>query len=227
VLTEFLDYLDGDLLCEGYVAYDETETGARRPCVLVCHAWGGQGDAERATAEELARKGYVGFAIDMYGRGIRGDPVTGNEHLMQPFLDDRAMLRREHPAVDPDRLGAIGYCFGGLVALDLARSAPDGLRGVASFHGVLSPPDIGVQRPIAASVLVLHGWEDPIAPPEAVLALARELTDAGADWPMHAFTFPGADLPERGIQYHAAAAGRSWRAMVNFFEEVFTQGGAP
>jgi dienelactone hydrolase len=234
--TEYFDYRDAELTCEGYVAYDASAR-AKRPCVLIFHAWGGQSDAERATADEIARLGYVGFAVDMYGKGVRGDPLVGNERLMQPFLDDRAMLRRRalaaleaarsHPAVDPERVGAIGYCFGGLCALDLARAAPPGLKGVASFHGVLVPPNIGEQQPITASVLLLHGYADPMAPPDHVLAIARELTDAGADWQlhayghaMHAFTFPGANLPERGIKYDPPAARRSWLAMRNFFEEV-------
>src|SRR5688572_9344166 len=120
--TETIDYTDGDITCEGFAAYDASDT-SRRPCVIISHAWHGQGEIERAKAVELARLGYVGFAIDMYGKGVRGDPVGDNSNLMNPFMEDRAMLRRriqagvaaakQHPRVDPDRIGAMGYCFGG------------------------------------------------------------------------------------------------------------------
>jgi dienelactone hydrolase len=234
--TQYLDYTDGEITCEAYVAYDESRT-SKRPCVLISHQWSGQSDVERKKAEELARLGYVGFAIDVYGKGVRGGLLDDNSSLIQPFLDDRAMLRRrilaglaaaqKHPMVDPDNIGAIGYCFGGLCALDLARSAAPGVKGVVSFHGVLHLPNIGKQPRITAKVLILHGYDDPLAPPEDVLAIARELTDAKADWQlhayghtMHAFTAEGVDLPERGLKYNPAAAQRSWTAMKNFFDET-------
>lgn len=234
--TQYLVYTDGEITCEAYVAYDESRT-SKRPCVLVSHQWSGQSEVERKKAEELAQLGYVGFAIDIYGKGVRGGLLDDNSRLMQPFLDDRLALRRrilaalaaaqKHPMVDPDSIGAIGYCFGGLCALDLARSAAPGVKGVVSFHGVLHPPNIGEQAPVTAKVLILHGYDDPLAPPEDVLAIARELTDAKADWQlhayghtMHAFTAQGVDLPERGLRYNPAAARRSWTAMKNFFEET-------
>ena len=113
-------------------------------------------------------------------------------------------------------------------AQDIARAATPDVRGVVSFHGIFAAPNLGAQPPITAKVLILHGWEDPLAPPESVLAIAKELTDAGADWQlhayghaMHAFTFEGADFPERGIRYHPEADRRSWDAMRYFLEEVF------
>lgn len=235
--TEYLDYNDGDLVCEAYVAYDDS-TDVKRPCVLVSHAWGGQSDAERKKAEDLAELGYVGFALDMYGKGRRGNTMEENGKLMQPFMDDRAMLRQriiaalktaqKHPLVDPQKVGAIGFCFGGLCVLDLARSAAPGVKGVASFHGLFSSPDLGKQLPVSAKVLILHGYDDPMAKPEQMLAVANEFTQAGADWQihayghtMHAFTAPGANMPDMGILYNAAADKRSWVAMKNFFEEVF------
>jgi len=235
--TEYLDYADDQVTCEGYVAYDDA-ADARRPCVMIAHAWDGQNDIIRAKAEQLAEMGYVGFALDVYGKGVRGDVMGDNSKLMAPFMEDRAALRRrllagltaakQHPRVDPDRIAVIGYCFGGLCALDLARSAATGLRGAVSFHGIFSPPNCGEQAPIKAKVLILHGWEDPMAPPSDVLAIARELTDAGADWQlhayghaMHAFTHAGANMPERGLMYNAPAEKRSWAAMVSFLREVF------
>jgi dienelactone hydrolase len=156
---------------------------------------------------------------------------------MQPFIDDRAMLRRritaaldalkKHALVEPSRLGAIGFCFGGLCVLDLARSVPAGLKGVVSFHGLFHPPKLGPQAPITAKVLMLHGYDDPLAKPDSVLAIASELTEAKADWQLHAygrtshaFTNPEANSPDHGLLYNAVADRRSWVAMKNFFEEA-------
>ncbi|MET0497627.1 MAG: dienelactone hydrolase family protein [Steroidobacteraceae bacterium] len=233
---EYLDYRDGDLVCEGYVVCDETKR-AQRPCVLVSHTWGGQSENERQIARDIAQLGYVAMALDVYGKGIRGGTQEENEKLMQPFIADRALLRRRliaavdaakaHPLVDPDSIGIVGYCFGGLCALDLARSGTQGVRAAVSVHGIFYPPGLGEQERIIAKILVLHGYADPLAPPEHVLGLAKELTDAQADWQlhayghtMHAFTNPAANLPAAGMMYSPAAARRSWIAMKNFLEEV-------
>ena len=181
VKTEYVDYKDGGVTCEAYIAYDDV-TKAKRPGVLVSHAWGGQGKLERGKAEKLAELGYVGFALDLYGKGKRGGSMEENAKLMQPFVDDRALLRKrinaaldavkKHALVDAGRIGAIGFCFGGLCVLDLARSVPQGLRGVVSFHGLFHPPKLGKQAPISAKVLILHGYDDPMAKPESVVAIA-------------------------------------------------------
>jgi dienelactone hydrolase len=230
------DYPAGDRTAQAYVAHDDATT-TRRPAVLVAHQWAGQSDFERAKAEDLARLGYVGIAIDVYGKGVRGDLQGDNSRLMQPLLENRAQLRqrlldgvalaREHPRVDPERIAAIGYCLGGLCALDIARAGAPGVQGVVSFHGMFAPPRLGSQAPITAKVLILHGYDDPLAPPDDVLNVARELTDAGADWQihayghtLHAFTAEGLNAPERGVQYSAVADRRSWQAMQNFLAEV-------
>jgi dienelactone hydrolase len=236
--ADYLNYADGDVTCEAYVAHAASE-GERRPCVLIAHQWSGQQDHERGKAEEFARLGYVGIAIDVYGKGVRGDPLGDNSALMNPWLADRAKLRqrllaavaaaRAHPAVDPERIALIGYCFGGLCALDVARSGTAEVRGVVSIHGIFQPPALGEQPPIRAKVLIQHGWDDPMAPPERVLAVTRELTQAGADWQlhahghaMHAFTARGVNAPERGMRYHADADRRSWSATLALLEELFT-----
>lgn len=236
----YTDYRDGDVTCEAYVA--GAVAGERRPAVLVGHTWGGQSDHERATADKLAARGYVGIAIDVYGKGRRGEHGTPtamatNTALMTPFMQDRAMLRDRLMAavtfaktvegVDPGRIAIVGYCFGGLCALDVARSGTTDVKGAVSIHGIFAPPAIGDQDQIATKVLILHGWEDPMAKPDDVLMVAKELTDAKADWQlhayghaMHAFTAEGANMPENGLQYSATATRRSRQAMENFLAEV-------
>ena len=234
--SEPLEYRDGDTVCEGHVVYDESSS-ARRPCVLIAHAWDGPNDHIRAKASDFARIGYLGFALDVYGKGVRGGVSEDNSHLMAPFINDRALLRRRlhaafaaakrHPFADPERMAVIGYCFGGLCALDLARSVPPGLLAAVSVHGVLQPPRLGPQESITAKILILHGWRDSIAPSADVLAITRELSDAGADWQltvygraMHAFTNPAINDQRSGIAYDATADRRSWAAMGNFLEEA-------
>lgn len=235
--TEIFDYSDGDVACEAYVAYPDAAAATRSPTVMIAHAWGGQSDFEHGKAEKLASLGYVGFAIDLYGKGNRGGTMERNAALMQPFIDDRSLLRRRmlaaysaarsHPRVDPKRIAAIGFCFGGLCVLDLARSVPPDLRAVTSLHGLLHPPGLGPQAPITAKVLVLHGFDDPMAPPDALVAVGRELTAAKADWQLHAyggtshaFTNPQASSPEHGLIYNETADRRSWRALTDFLAEA-------
>jgi dienelactone hydrolase len=225
--TELFDYTEGAIICEGFVAYDDA-LEAVRPCVLVVHSWAGQSDAEREKAIQLARLGYVGLALDIYGKGKRGGIREDNSALMQPFMDDRGLLRRRllaglaaargHPCVDSSRIGAMGYCFGGLCVLDLARGAghDSGLRGVVSIHGIFRPPNLGRQDKITAKVLALHGYDDPLAPPQDLLDFAKEMSAASADWQVHcygntvhSFTSPSANDPDRGLMYNADAARRS------------------
>ena len=229
------EYKDGSTTCEGYVVHDG---GGKKPCVLVSHAWAGIGDHEKHAAERLAGLGYVGFAIDVYGKGVRGDPMGDNSALMGPYLQDRAKLRarllaavaaaKAHPAVDANRIAVIGYCFGGLCALDVARSGTSDVKGVVSFHGLFTPPGLGAQASIKSKVLVLHGWDDPMATPDSVLGLAKEMTAAKADWQvhayghtLHAFTAEGVNAPERGVKYDKSADRRSWASAVDFLKEVF------
>jgi dienelactone hydrolase len=235
--NELVEYTDGVTVLEGYVARPADMT-QDAPCVLLAHEWSGLNDAMRRTADRIAALGFVCFAMDVYGKGVRGDETGDNSHLMDPLMADRGLLRRrllaglsaavQLPSVDSSRIAAVGYCFGGLCALDLARAAPPELRAAISFHGVLQPPRIEPRGRISASILLLHGWEDPVAPPADVLAIAKELTDAGADWQLHAyghalhaFTFEGANLPERGIAFNEAADRRSWSAMKAFLAERF------
>jgi dienelactone hydrolase len=142
-------------------------------------------------------------------------------------LLETASVARSLPEVDTDKLAAIGFCFGGLCVLDLARSGLD-IRAVASFHGTLGRPEPMPIEPIEAKVIVFHGWDDPIAPPTDLVALGRELSEAHADWQihayggtMHAFMAVGANRPEAGIQYNARSAKRAWGSLVSFLSEAF------
>jgi dienelactone hydrolase len=236
IRTRQVEYRHGGSTFEGLVAWDDAGSGPR-PGVLVCHAWGGRGEFEDEKARKLAALGYVGFAVDLYGKGVRGGSRDENSALIRPFLEDRAMLQdrllaslaemRSQSEVDAGSTAAIGFCFGGLCVLDLARTG-EALAGVVSFHGLFAPPGNTSGRRIRARVLALHGWEDPMAPPDAVQGLATELTSMGADWQlhaygntMHAFTNPAANDREFGTVYDASADRRSWQAMQNFLEELF------
>jgi Dienelactone hydrolase and related enzymes len=222
---------------EGVVAFD-TASDTPRPGVLVIPNILGQKESDNQKAEDLAALGYVGFAIDVYGQGKR---MTRESPEISKYMNelnaDRALLRdrlraslavlKALPQVDSSRTGAIGFCFGGKCALDLARSGGDVL-GVVSFHGVYDRPTYANADPIKAKVLVCHGWGDPICPPEATVALANELTVSGADWQIHAYGHTGHAFTDREVNmepgkfaYQPDADRRSWKAMTDFFEELF------
>ncbi len=236
IVTNTVVYLDGDVVLEAFFAFDDALSG-RRPAVLINHAWGGRDDFVAEKAKKIASLGYVGFAVDMYGKGVSGSTPEENGKLMQPFMLDRPMLQqrmkaalatvRLMPWVDDSKIAAIGFCFGGLCALDLARTGAE-IKGVVSFHGLLVPPGNTHDNAIKAKILALHGWDDPMVPIEQVHAFGREMTEAGADWQlhgygntMHAFTNPLANDPGFGTVYQPIADRRSWLAMQNFFTEIF------
>ena len=232
--TETIQYAESGEWFEGLVARPDGD-GAK-PAVLVCHAFGGRDEFADGKARELAELGYIGAAIDVYGIGKRGTDNESRSALMMPLLEDRALLRRRLAAayqavrtrddVDPDRMGAIGFCFGGLCAIDLARMGAR-LRGVASFHGLLKPAK-GLDDDIKAKILVLHGLSDPMVPPVAIGDFAAEMLAADADFElhayagvMHAFTNPAANNPGFGTVYDAEADARSWETMKRFFADRF------
>ena len=236
IQTRTIDYQDGDVDLQGYLAWDDSVEG-KRPGVMIAHAWAGRSDFDNGKAQALAKLGYVGFALDNFGRGILGTNTEENSALIQPFLDDRAMLQgrlqialevlKGLDEVDASRVAAIGFCFGGLCVLDLARTGTD-IRGVVSFHGLFGSPGNTAGNKIKAKVLALHGWDDPMAPPDQVVSLAEELSSMGADWQvhgygntMHAFTNPQANDPDFGTVYSPDADRRSWNAMQDFLSEIF------
>ena len=231
--TETVNYQATDIELKGYIAYPDEE---KAPLVLIAHTWAGKDDFVHERAEDLAALGYVGFAVDMYGNGKVGSSTEENQSLMEPLLSDRDVLKdritsalhfgKSLPGVDPNKVAAIGYCLGGLVVLDLARTG-ENFQGVVSFHGLLIESDIS-EKGIQAKILVLHGERDPMVPTNMVDAFQKEMTKAAADWQLHsyggtyhAFTKPGANDPNLGTQYNKSASERSWKSMQNFFEEIF------
>lgn len=236
ITTRSVDYDIAGQSFEGVLAADDAKRG-KRPLVLIAHAWAGRSGFEVEKAKKLAALGCAGFAMDLFGKGVLGASTAENQGLIAPFLADRAMMQsrllniakvaKEQPEVDSSKVAAIGFCFGGLCVLDIARTGAD-LKGVVSFHGLFMPPGNTGGKKIKAKVLALHGWDDPMATPDQVTALGKELTDAGADWQlhayggtMHAFTNPDANDPDFGTVYNAAADTRSWTAMKNFLAEIF------
>ncbi len=234
----FINYQAGEITCEGYLAWDDAISGPR-PALAIAHTWAGRGEFEQNKAEELAKLGYVGFAVDMYGDAKTGSTVEENSALMQPLMEDRALLQlritaavdtlKQQTEVDANNTAAMGFCLGGLTVLDLARTGAD-VKGVVSFHGLFNAPGNTSGNKISAKVLCLHGYDDPMALPESILELGAELNEAGADWQVHAyggtvhgFTNPLANMPEMGVLYNETADRRSWQALQNFLEEIFSQ----
>jgi dienelactone hydrolase len=236
IATGPVDYaLDGTAL-QGYLAVDEAST-ERRPGVLVIHDWLGVGDYVQVRAQMLARLGYVALAADIYGAELR-PTMQEAAGVAKRFYADAALVRaraaaglaelRDHPLVDPSRIAVIGYCFGGFVALELARSGAE-VVGVVTFHGALSTQSPQDAANISGKVLVLAGAADPVVPDDQV----REFEDAmraapDVDWQlvhysgaMHAFTQPDVNTPDHGAAYQQAADRRSWVAMRAFFDEIF------
>jgi dienelactone hydrolase len=235
IRERLIEYRDGQSLLEGFFCHDDARPGPL-PALLIAHEWAGRGEFVERKARRLAWHGFATFALDMFGKGKRGTTTAECSALMTPFVEDRALLARRItaalatvkglPEVDTRRIGALGFCFGGMCVLDLARSGAD-VRGVASVHGLLKPTGLPSQGKIRAKVLLLHGYDDPMGPPQDVLAIAKELTAAGADWQLHAygntrhaFTNPQANDPSLGLMYDEVADRRAWHSLLQFLDEV-------
>jgi dienelactone hydrolase len=231
-----LQWRDGDTPCEG--VYYTPEVGDKPlPLVLLCPAWDGVGDEIKGKAARLAEEGYITLTVDVLGNGHFETDFSKLQETLAPYMTDRAMLlrrlqaavaaARDIPGIDPRRIAVLGYCFGGTCALDLARSAHPDIKAAAAFHGGLALNGLGQADPITASVLIMHGHDDPLVPPDQVNDCLQELTERGADWQfiayghtVHAFTRPEANNPDFGAVYNAAADRRSWQSLLNFLAEV-------
>lgn len=237
VITKTVEYKDQGTILQGYLAYDDAIKGSR-PGILVVHEWTGLGSFVKQRAEKLAKLGYVAFAADIYGKGVRpaspeeAGKVAGSYKKNRPLLRERALAGlsalKQQPFVDAKRLGAIGYCFGGTTALELGRAGAD-VAAIVSFHGGLDNPNPADAKNIKGKVLVLHGADDPNVPDSQVGAFESEMRNAKVDWQLvkysgavHAFTNPEAGSDNsKGVAYNALADRRSWQAMRDFFQEVF------
>ncbi|MFB1298075.1 dienelactone hydrolase family protein [Mycobacterium sp. pW049] len=208
-----------------------------RPTVLVFHGMEGRSDAQMQFATRLVEQGYQAIAVDLFGEDVSRGGIEATGAAMAGFVEDRVALAARLATVfetltaaaqvDPQRVAAIGFCFGGLCVLDLARHGQP-LAGVASFHGLLKPPPEAEKRDVTAKVIVFHGWDDPFAPPEDVVALGREFSGRGIDWQLHAygntlhaFMAPFADDPSRGVLFSESASARAWTSATHFLAECF------
>jgi dienelactone hydrolase len=235
--TEEIDYKHGDVVLQGYLAYDDAITG-KRPGVLIVHEWTGHNPYVRKRAEQLSELGYVAFALDMYGKGVQAKDAQEAGKMAGVYKNDRKLMRARAGAgldvlvkqdlVDPKQVAAIGYCFGGTTVLELARGGAD-LAGVVSFHGDLATPTPEDAKNIKGKVLALHGADDPFVPEKVVEAFRSEMRKGAVDWELveygnavHSFTNPGAGKDNsKGAAYNEKADKRSWQAMRDLFGEIF------
>lgn len=234
--TEVEYPLNDSLNAKGFIAYNKP--AVVKPLVMVAPDWRGRSNFYCDIARKIAALGYVGFAIDMYGNAALGNELEDKKILLEPLKQNREELLKRIKSsydyivaqsfVDTSKIAAIGYCFGGMCVLDLARAGVN-LKGVVSLHGLLAPPPINTDKLINSKVLVLHGYEDTYVKPPQVLEFADEMTRKKADWQIHlygntshAFTKPGANDPALGLKYDAMASQRSWDAMQYFLKEVFS-----
>jgi len=237
VKTKIVEYKQGETLLEGYLAWDDAKKGDR-PGVLVVHEWTGINDHIRQRTEALAKMGYVAFAADIYGKGIRPTAQSEAAKTAGIYKNDRTLMRararagleelKKQPLVDYRKLAAIGFCFGGTTVLELARDGAD-LRGVVSFHGGLSTPTPQDAKNITGRVLALHGADDPFVKADEVAAFQDEMRKAKVDWEfvsfgnaVHSFTNIAAGTDNsKGAAYNEKADRRSGEAMKAFFAEIF------
>lgn len=236
IATKAVEYKQADTALEGYLATPKDLSG-KVPAVLIIHDWMGVAAYSKERADQLAGLGYVAFAADIYGKGVRPEDRTGAAKLAGQYKGDRALYRKrllagleqlkQHPNVDPSKVVAIGYCFGGTGVLELARAGAD-VQGVVSFHGGLDSPSPEDGKNIKTRILVLHGAADPNVPAAGIAAMTKEFDAAGVDWQMisysgavHSFSNPHAgNNKASGNAYDEKTDKRSWQHMMDFFKEV-------
>lgn len=237
VQAKAVEYKDGDTVLEGWHAYDDAIKG-KRPSILVVHQWKGLSDYEKKRAEMLAQLGYNVFCVDIYGKGIRPSAPKDAGAMAGKYKNDRPLLRQrvnaglavlmKNDLTDTGNVAAIGYCFGGTTALELARSGAK-ISGIVSFHGGLGTPTPDDAKNIKCKVLACHGADDPNVPPAEVAGFEKEMRDGKVDWQLvayggavHSFTdWNAGNDNSRGAAYNEKADKRSWEAMKVFFSEIF------
>ena len=234
IKSEVVEYRHGDVTLQGYFAWDPAP--GKRPGVMLIHEWKGHGDYVRRRADMLARLGYVAFAADMYGKGVFAKDHDEAGKRAGAFFTDRALTRerakagldvlKKHPMCDATKLAAMGYCFGGMTALEMARGGLD-VRGVASFHGILATP--APAKEIKARVIVFHGAADKFVDADQVKKFEEEMKAAKANYEViaydgaaHSFTVKEAgDDPSKGMAYNQEADTKSWEKLQQFLMEIF------
>ena len=240
--SEVLNYQVGGKAFQGYLSYDDAIKG-KRPGILVVHEWWGHNAYARRRADMLASLGYTAFALDMYGTGKLAEHPEDAQKFMQATLANidvaearfnaAMQLLQQHPTVMPDKIAAIGYCFGGGVVLHMARTGTD-LNAVVSFHGSLAANTKAQAGQVNAKILVLNGMDDPFVTSEQIAALKQEMKDANADLEFvnypgvkHSFTNPDADITgkqfDMPLVYNAAADKDSWQRMQVFLKRAFSK----
>jgi dienelactone hydrolase len=241
IVGEELSYASDDLTMNGYLAYDESMEGAR-PGILVVHEWWGHDDYARSRADSLAKLGYVALAVDMYGEGKQAahpeDAQKFSSQVMSNFESARDRFQsaldtlKTHPSVNSEQIGAVGYCFGGSVAIAMANAGVD-LDGVAAFHAGLQLPVMPEEGTTTSRIIVMNGADDPFITEEQEQNLSAAMDSAGVDYNYityegvkHSFTNPEATArgEEFGLPlvYDAEADQQSWATMKEFFDETFT-----
>jgi len=236
MISQAQEYKEGSTVLEGHLAYDDSNPG-KRPGVLLFPDWTGVGDYARKRAAMLVDLGYAVFCADVYGKGIRPSGPEACTQEMMKYVNDRPLLRaratagleqlRALPVVERARIAAIGYCFGGVTSIELARSGAD-IAGVIGFHSNLGTPNPADAKNIKAKVLVLNGADDPVVPDTETAAFEKEMRDAKVDWQLvrygnavHAFTHWHIAPGGKEAAYEERADKRSWVAMQAFFKEIF------
>ena len=232
-----IEYKHDEYVCEGFAVWEDS--GPKRPGILVFPEWVGVGKYTYERARMLGELGFNAFAVDVYGKGIRPNTPEACEGEMMKYATNRPLLRqragcgldqlRKVPNTDLGKMAAIGYCFGGMNVLEMARDGQNDLAGVVSFHGMLATPMPLKPNTYRGKILVLHGADDPVVPDEQTMAFWKEMRDGKADWEFAAYggalhTFTNWLMPEDGpppAVYNKQADRRSWSAMQNFFQELF------
>lgn len=237
IVEKTMSYTIGNDTFSGMIAYDNAVT-VERPLILIIHDWTGCNSFVKEKARLLAEQGYVGFAIDLYGNGRLGETTEEKIALMTPLKSDRKLLKnrllatfefaKTLPYVNTHHMAVIGFCFGGLCALDLARAGAP-LSFAASFHGLLDAPDFAQKEDIEAKILVLHGYNDPMVPPKDFIKFCDEMTERKVDWQsmiygntMHAFMNPAAHDIAMGTVYSPQVAHEAWALFLMTLNHTFS-----
>lgn len=238
IKTQTVEYTDANTVLEGFLAYDDS-IKTKMPAILIVHEWTGIGPYIKKRTQQIAVLGYAAFAIDIYGKGVR--PTNTDDAAKQAaiYRNDRVLMCRrattgleqvkKFPFVDTSRIAVMGYCFGGGVAIELARNGAD-LKGAVSFHGNLDTPNTNDAKNIKAKILVFHGADDPHITMDQVNAFINEMRNANKEWQLniygkavHSFTNPDSgNNPSKGVAYNKEADQRSWESMTYFYKEIFS-----